>query len=686
MAEAKISVSPDQFICSVCQDRLKDPVTTACGHNYCRQCIEDYWDTTEIFKCPQCRTNFVLRPVLQRNTVLAEVVEELNKTNPVDVLCDVCIGTKERAVKTCLTCKASFCETHIEHHRVSEALKKHKLEIPLPNLNKKLCSKHQKALKVYCRTDQTCICYLCAVTEHKSHDTVTPDMERAERQAQVQTLRRDVKEKIQNKRKTLEEVTVMEAQVKSTAEKEEQEYEETFDLLLQSINGLRSKVISMIKEHEKTEMTKVVEVRDQLEKEIWKLERKDTELEVISQTGDDICFLQNIWSLCIPSISESTPIIVVKEHFLSETLKQNLLKVNESLKKIKCSEFVKTSKTDKKSEVMERKTQLSSEFPSQSASTSGLTDPMNATITCEHGESTGNESVTTCEMSKPPSETSSGVPINTSGQPSSDPECSPKTDIKEYKEMFRSAYKVIADVIQQSEEFKESLKKQIETAKREICDLPADSITEHLLLFIQGVVVPLINPLLESLKKHRGDVKALQIKFEKILQVHLMSCVPEVMKKKFLVIQKWNYPSFWSYYKVIEVVALVKIGNTEEMFLNELSDKLRYRYINIQKAQLDNESSNLVLFFCPVVSRIGTDIGVALKKVSSNKKIILVVMHHTSNPDYIVGDSSRFVDQKNVVVTVDYLFHETIGLLNCNLNKESSNKVLKFIVFFMRTK
>ncbi|XP_039620661.1 uncharacterized protein LOC120536403 [Polypterus senegalus] len=149
--------------------------------------------------------------------------------------------------------------------------------------------------------------------------------------------------------------------------------------------------------------------------------------------------------------------------------------------------------------------------------------------------------------------------------------------------------------------------------------------------------------------------------------------------------RNWFSRSFWPSYKVlvIEVVGSDKIGNTEEIFLNELSKKLKINNIRIQKAQLDNESRNLVLLFCPVVTRIGNDIAVALKKVSSNKKIILVVMYHTSNPDYRVADSSRFVDQKNVVLTVDCLFHETTGLLNCNLNKESSHKVFYFIYSYI---
>ncbi|CAG5996481.1 unnamed protein product [Menidia menidia] len=30
--------------CALCQDVLKDPVSTSCGHQFCRQCSTSYWD------------------------------------------------------------------------------------------------------------------------------------------------------------------------------------------------------------------------------------------------------------------------------------------------------------------------------------------------------------------------------------------------------------------------------------------------------------------------------------------------------------------------------------------------------------------------------------------------------------------------------------------------------------------
>ncbi|KAM9332878.1 protein NLRC3-like isoform 1-T1 [Pholidichthys leucotaenia] len=43
--------------CSLCQHVLKDPVSTSCGHWFCRQCISSYWDqsaSSGSSSCPQC--------------------------------------------------------------------------------------------------------------------------------------------------------------------------------------------------------------------------------------------------------------------------------------------------------------------------------------------------------------------------------------------------------------------------------------------------------------------------------------------------------------------------------------------------------------------------------------------------------------------------------------------------------
>ncbi|XP_066563527.1 GTPase IMAP family member 8 isoform X2 [Amia ocellicauda] len=92
-----------------------------------------------------------------------------SSARPADVACDVCTGRKSRAVKSCLTCAASYCETHVQQHYTAPALQTHRLEDTTGDLETRLCQQHRRALEVFCQTDQTWICSLCAVQEHNGH-------------------------------------------------------------------------------------------------------------------------------------------------------------------------------------------------------------------------------------------------------------------------------------------------------------------------------------------------------------------------------------------------------------------------------------------------------------------------------------------------------------------------------------
>ncbi|KAM9529807.1 E3 ubiquitin/ISG15 ligase TRIM25-like [Salvelinus alpinus] len=223
MAQQGVLLDQDQFCCSVCLDLLKEPVTSPCGHSYCRSCIEGCWDQDVlkgVYSCPQCRQTFTPRPNLRKNNMLAEVVEKLKKTGlqaapppalcyagPGDVACDVCTGTrKQKALMSCLACLASYCETHLQPHYESPAFKKHKLVKATTQRQEKICSHHDKLLEVYCRTDQQCICYLCTMDEHKGHDTVSAAAERTEKQRQLGRSQQKVQQRFQEREKELKEL------------------------------------------------------------------------------------------------------------------------------------------------------------------------------------------------------------------------------------------------------------------------------------------------------------------------------------------------------------------------------------------------------------------------------------------------------------------------------------------------
>ncbi|XP_026773602.2 tripartite motif-containing protein 16 isoform X1 [Pangasianodon hypophthalmus] len=362
MAEASISVdqlSVDQFSCPICLDLLKDPVTIPCGHSFCKVCINDCWDQEDksgVYSCPQCRDTFTPRPVLRRNNMLAEVVEKLKKTEvqaaspahcyagPGDVECDFCSGRKHKAVKSCLMCLASFCETHLKPHYEVPGLKKHTLIEASGNLQEKICSEHDKVLEIYCRTDQSFICYLCTMDKHRGHNTVAAKAERTEKQSELKEAQMKSQQRIQEKQKKVQELKQAVNTIKLSAQTAVEDSERIFTELISSMEKKHSEVTELIRAQEKTELSRAERLLEQLEQEIADLQRRVTELEQLSHTHDHFHFLQSFQSLCVSSGREDSPSITVNQHLSFDGVRKSLSDLKKSLEDFCQEEFIKISK------------------------------------------------------------------------------------------------------------------------------------------------------------------------------------------------------------------------------------------------------------------------------------------------------------------------------------------------------
>ncbi|KAM6919092.1 tripartite motif-containing protein 16-like [Xenentodon cancila] len=319
MAQKGDQLDQETFCCSICLDLLKDPVTIPCGHSYCLNCIKTFWDEEEekkIPSCPQCRRMFTPRPELVKNTMLEAVVEQLKKTGlqaapadhcyagPEDVVCDFCSGRKLKAIKSCLVCLASYCEEHLQPHYDVAPLKKHKLVDPSKNLQDNICSRHDEVMKMFCRTDQKCICYLCSVDEHRGHDTVSAAAERTERQREMEVSRQQIQQKIQDREKDVKLLQQEVEAINQSADQTVEDSEKMFTELISLIQKRSSDVKQQIRSQQKTEVSRVKELEEKLQQEITDLKSKDAELKQLSNTEDHGQFLLNYPSLS--PLSEST--------------------------------------------------------------------------------------------------------------------------------------------------------------------------------------------------------------------------------------------------------------------------------------------------------------------------------------------------------------------------------------------
>ncbi|XP_073720564.1 tripartite motif-containing protein 16-like isoform X3 [Misgurnus anguillicaudatus] len=355
MAEVNLSVSEDQFICSICLDLLKDPVTIPCGHSYCMSCITNCWnqDDQKRYSCPQCRQTFNTRPDLNKNVVFAQMVEMLKKTKlqadrsalssagPEDVKCDVCTERKYKAIKSCLMCLNSYCQSHFERHEELQSGRRHKVIDVTGRLQEMICSQHDKLIEVYCRTDQRCICLLCLVDEHKNHDTVSAAAERTEKQRLLEDKQRKLHQRIQEKEKKLQDLRESVKIHTISAQTAVDDTERIFTQLIRSIERRRSEVIQLIRDQEKTAVSRAEDLLKKLKQEIDDLRRRNDEMEKLSQTKDHISFLQSFQSLS--SSSGSSDNITVSSLLSFDDVMKSVTKLKEKMEDFCKEEIEKIS-------------------------------------------------------------------------------------------------------------------------------------------------------------------------------------------------------------------------------------------------------------------------------------------------------------------------------------------------------
>ncbi|KAJ1158269.1 hypothetical protein NDU88_010962 [Pleurodeles waltl] len=130
----------------------------------------------------------------------------------------------------------------------------------------------------------------------------------------------------------------------------------------------------------------------------------------------------------------------------------------------------------------------------------------------------------------------------------------------------------------------------------------------------------------------------------------------------------------------IQVLVVGQAFGSDQQFLNQVEKHLEQSEVFLQKEPFTPSSDGLLLLFCPVVSRAGTDISNALEKSPAEAKIILVVMNHVPNESMTVYlDSRSKVQRRSVIHSVDCRFSERSGLYTSQMNNDAVTSVARKI-------
>ncbi|CAL8407069.1 unnamed protein product [Arctogadus glacialis] len=250
---------------------------------------------------------------------------------PGEVSCDVCTGTQLKAVKSCLVCFISYCQTHLEPHQRVAVLKKHRLVEPMDRLEDRMCKKHDRLLELFCQTEQVCVCQFCPETDHKFHPVVPLKEEYEVKTAQLGKIEAEVQQMIQERLNNIQEIKDTVNRSKADADREIADGVHILTALKRCIEKCQDDLNRMVKEKLKSTEKQAEDLIKELEQEIEDLTNRSSEVKQLSHTEDHLHFLQAFRSLKDPPPTRDWTTVEVRPPSYVGTLRRSLDQLEETL-------------------------------------------------------------------------------------------------------------------------------------------------------------------------------------------------------------------------------------------------------------------------------------------------------------------------------------------------------------------
>uniref|UniRef100_A0A673FMZ0 RING-type E3 ubiquitin transferase n=1 Tax=Sinocyclocheilus rhinocerous TaxID=307959 RepID=A0A673FMZ0_9TELE len=310
----------DELTCSICLCLFENPVSLICGHSFCANCLEATWnDRISSLSCPHCRMVFPSKPELKKNTVLSAVLDayrikagvsepvkehfEVKKKDPDAIKCDNCMEAK--AVKTCLTCMASYCEDHVRPHRENAIFRAHQLTDPLPDLMERLCSNHGKLMEFYCNQHQRCICSTCLQDMHKGCEFITADERRFKQKTDLTDKLNILEVKTDKNQQVISQMKEQQIKLKDLAATRKRVLEAEYRQLREMIDRDEKEAMLAIDKEQEKGQSKLVSLIKKFNENIEKMSRTKSEINILLDQSQSLEFLKA--SVDLPSVVNVEP-------------------------------------------------------------------------------------------------------------------------------------------------------------------------------------------------------------------------------------------------------------------------------------------------------------------------------------------------------------------------------------------
>ncbi|XP_078082105.1 tripartite motif-containing protein 16 [Mustelus asterias] len=403
MASPDSSALEEQLTCSICLDFFKSPVTTSCGHNFCKGCLENFWEMIHIHSCPQCKETFEPDLPLQKNVALNGLVEKWKKsfrksskaecevvqeaevleqpeseaklepikdfekeltckldtefecesamenaqsedivTDPDDVACDSCIDKKLKAAKSCLTCMVSYCENHLRPHLENAAFKNHKLIDPRKDIEQGKCSLHEQYLEFFCKNDQSCICKECTLEKHVYHEIISVARAKSELENELRETKTNIDKKINAVENAIEKLQSNTSCIFNSVSEVKSSIEKQFGELTEAVQNAEREVLGFLENEQRASLKQADGIRTHLESNHAQLKKTKQQVETLMKLKNTVQFLQEFCEWKKNGPDDTLPSVYIG---LIDKLAGISVAVSESTKNIR--ELLQTSYREK---------------------------------------------------------------------------------------------------------------------------------------------------------------------------------------------------------------------------------------------------------------------------------------------------------------------------------------------------
>ena len=183
-----------EITCGICQEHYTEPKALPCLHYYCKKCVLRLalrTGTGKPFSCPECRCEATLPEGGVDELKTAFFVNRLKTTvstmerayGKVEVKCELCSNSGEKAEAFCRQCAMFICKNCIEQHKNLKILLTHEVAsledlkqgrakpiIVKEDTASVKCSAHDEPLVIYCFDCDMLICRDCTLRDHRDHN------------------------------------------------------------------------------------------------------------------------------------------------------------------------------------------------------------------------------------------------------------------------------------------------------------------------------------------------------------------------------------------------------------------------------------------------------------------------------------------------------------------------------------